>query len=224
MFELCLISTTVINVVLKTFIWPQGGSKHSWLLYANLKWQHVSYLLYPMPWMKYLKASVSLPGCREGRALITHYTCLHNIDKQLTAEGLKYEQVLCRVEDYNLMTAAHVFHLLMLLNVNFLCQPSHPPDTQHWLSTPVYNVNNIPKPVPLLMWHRRTHLVNLGHASAVSHLENWRENTKRPLAFSMLGFVYLHKWTHIITPLAAPRPIWTCKTTSPCYLRAVNPN
>lgn len=51
----------------------------------------LEYLLYPMPWMKYLKASVSLPGCREKKhkggggiispLVINYYTCLHNIDR-----------------------------------------------------------------------------------------------------------------------------------------------
>ena len=113
----------------------------------------------------------------------------------------------------------------MLLTVNFLCHPTihltvstnNPalmqPALQHKLSCFFFFV----------LPHTRTHLVDLGHAAAVSHLGRGGETQKRPLEVSMVALLHLHNTGHTSLPTHVPSQHAKQHVPSTCTLCSLTP-
>lgn len=153
--------------------------------------------------MKYLKASVSLPGCREEHKDTDKSVILSPI---ITSVCITLTDSIAQPAAY--FPGSVIWQLLWtgavqcgglqpdncgpcLLLVNALkCHhptPSTPPpDPVFRLSSPVQPALQHqcliallpPPPLAHSLSHRHTHLVNLGHATTVSHLQKWVKNTK----------------------------------------------
>ena len=161
---------------------------------SSPKWQiHIArleYLLYPMPWMKYLNASVSLPGCREENTrsgiisppVINYHTCLQHSDRL----NLSHPAAHCSGSEIWQLLAAGAAQsgglqpdncgsclpLANALKCNLLISSTRPPDPLHPIIQPWAACSTTWTTFLFLSHkHRRTHLVNLGHASTVGHLE-----------------------------------------------------
>lgn len=114
--------------------------------------------------------------------------------------------MLCSLEDYNLTTVVHVWYLLMLLSATLLRHPPlhlTPCADYPALSSLLYSINvsqSCISPSPFSVSH--THLVNLGHATAVGHLGG-RVKEHKIRILHVVTCVFVQNWTHSITPHGA---------------------